>query len=92
MDYGNTETPSMHGRLGSATLSQLAFLGEGNPNIPWEKPHWDNTGVKSREKKYLYMYTYIQTYIHAYMRTYTHTAKRNTPSENAPDGQMIQWP
>ena len=42
MDYGNTETPSMHSRLGSANLSQLAFPGESNPNFPWEKFHWDN--------------------------------------------------
>ena len=39
MDYGNTKTPGMHRRLGSAILSQLAFLGEGNLNIPWEKSH-----------------------------------------------------
>ena len=37
MDYGNTKTPSMHRRLGSATLSQLAFPGEGNPISPWGK-------------------------------------------------------
>ena len=47
VDYGNTRTPSMHSRLGSATLSRLAFPGEGNPNFPWEKSHWDNTFVKS---------------------------------------------
>ena len=28
-----TKTPSLHRRLGSATLSQLAFPGEGNPNF-----------------------------------------------------------
>ena len=32
-------------------LSQLAFLRDCNPNIPWEKSHWDNTVVKSEEKK-----------------------------------------
>ena len=37
----------MHRRLGSATLSQLAFPRESNPNFPWEKSHWDNTAVKS---------------------------------------------
>ena len=47
VDYGNTKTPSMHRRLGSATLSQLALSGDGNPNFPWEKSHWDNTVVKS---------------------------------------------
>ena len=36
MDYGNTKTPSMYCRLGSATLSQLAFTREGNPNFPWD--------------------------------------------------------
>ena len=36
--------------LGSATLSQLAFPGENNPNFPWEKFHWDNTVVKKRKK------------------------------------------
>ena len=51
MDYGNTKTPSMHPRLGSATLLQLAFLGEGNPNFPWEKSHWDSTVVKSKVLK-----------------------------------------
>ena len=45
MDYGNTQAPSMHHRLGSATLSELAFPGESNPNFPWESPHWDNTVV-----------------------------------------------
>ena len=50
-DYGNTKTPSMHRRLGSATLSQLAFPGKGNPNFSWEKSHWDNTVVKSITKK-----------------------------------------
>ena len=39
----------MHRRLGSATLSQLAFPGEGNPNFPWEKSHWDNKVVKKNK-------------------------------------------
>ena len=38
----------MHRRLGSATLPQLAFPRKGNPSFPWEKPHWDNTVVKSK--------------------------------------------
>ena len=47
MDYGkNTKTPSLHRRLGRATLSQLASPGEGNPSFPWEKSHWDNAGIK----------------------------------------------
>ena len=49
VDYGNTKTPSMHSKLSSATLSQLAFPGgKSNPNFPWEKTHWDNTVVKSK--------------------------------------------
>ena len=51
VDYWNTKTPSMHPRLGSATLSQLAFPGEGNPNFRWEKSHWHNTVVKKKVKK-----------------------------------------
>ena len=47
VDYENTKTPSMHPRLGSATLSLLAFPGEGNPNFLWEKFHWNNKVVKS---------------------------------------------
>ena len=43
----------MHRRLGSATMSQLAFPGEANPNFPWEKSHWGNTIVKSIYKKVL---------------------------------------
>ena len=43
VDYGNTKTPSMHLRLASATLSQLAFPRESNPNFPWEQSQWDNT-------------------------------------------------
>ena len=41
----------MHLKLGSVTLSQLAFPREGHPNFPWEKSHWDNTVVKSIKKK-----------------------------------------
>ena len=40
--------------IGSATLSQLAFSGEGNPNFRREKSHWDNqlyTVKKKRKKK-----------------------------------------
>ena len=46
VDYGNTKTPSMHSRLGHATLLQLAFPRESNPNFPCEESHWDNTAVK----------------------------------------------
>ena len=41
----------MHPKLGSATLLQLAFPGEGHPNFPWGKCHWDNTVVKKKKKK-----------------------------------------
>ena len=41
----------MHRRLGNATLSQLAFPGEGNPNFPSEKSHWNNTVVNSNNKR-----------------------------------------
>ena len=51
VDYGNTKTPSVHRRFGSATLSQLAFPEEGNPHSPWEKSHWDNIVVKKKGKK-----------------------------------------
>ena len=40
-----TNTPSMHRRLGSATLSQVALPRESNPNFPWEKSYEDNTVV-----------------------------------------------
>ena len=50
VDYGNTKTPSMHSRLGSATLSQLAFPRESNLNFPWEKSHLDNTVVKKKKR------------------------------------------
>ena len=33
----------MHHRSGGATLTQLAFPGESNPNFPREKPLRDNT-------------------------------------------------
>ena len=45
MHYGNTRTPSMHLRLGSTTLSQLAFPGESNPNFAWTKCEWDKTVI-----------------------------------------------
>ena len=46
----------MHPRLRSATLSQLAFPGEGNPNFLWEKSHWDNIVVKKRETIILFTF------------------------------------
>ena len=41
----------MHYRLGSATLSQLAFSGEGKPNFLWGKSPWDNTVAKKKKEK-----------------------------------------
>ena len=37
-----------HRRLGSATLLQLAFSGESNPNFPWEKSQWGIAVVKTK--------------------------------------------
>ena len=51
MDYGNTKTLNMHRRVGSATLSQLAFPEESNPNFLMEKPQWEDTAVKTKEKE-----------------------------------------
>ena len=55
----------MHRRLGSATLPQLAFTGEGHPNFPFEKFHWDNTVVKS-------IYIYFFFFIFFFFRSYTY--------------------
>ena len=41
----------MHRKLGFATLSLLAFSGEGNSNLPLEKSRWQNTAVKRYMKK-----------------------------------------
>ena len=43
VDYGNTETYSMHHRLGSATLSQLLSSGKAVRIFLGEKFQWDNT-------------------------------------------------
>ena len=43
MDYGNTRTPSMHRRLGSATLSQLGFQQEKQIKFPIEEIPMENT-------------------------------------------------
>ena len=34
VDYGSIKTTSMHRRLDGATLSQIAFPGESDPNSP----------------------------------------------------------
>ena len=39
VDYGNTKTPSMHPRFGSATLSQLAFPGGKQLKFPMRNPN-----------------------------------------------------
>ena len=41
----------MHRRLGSATLSQLAFYWESNPDFSWEKSVWDFKILKKKKKK-----------------------------------------
>ena len=51
VDYGNTKTPSMHCRLGRATLLQLTFPGKCNPNFPWGKFQWDNPFVNHSQIK-----------------------------------------
>ena len=58
MDYGNTKTPSMHGRFGSATLPQLAFPGDGNLNFPSEKSHQGNMVVKCLKKSKVKKFSY----------------------------------
>ena len=37
--------------LGSATLLQLAFLGEGDPNFHGRNSHWDNKVYKIQNTK-----------------------------------------
>ena len=51
MNYGLTKTPSMHRRLSSAILSQLALPEESAPNFQWEKFKWNNTVDKKNKKK-----------------------------------------
>ena len=41
----------MYRQLGSATLSQLAFPWESNPNFSWETCKWDNTVVIKKKLK-----------------------------------------
>ena len=45
----------MHGRLGSATLSQLAFQAESNQNFWRKKSQWDNKAVKKGGKGKIYL-------------------------------------
>ena len=45
-DYGNTKTPSTHRRLGSTTLSQLAFSRESNLNFQREPSGTNTCGKK----------------------------------------------
>ena len=33
-------------KLGSATLSQLAFPGKSDLNFPWENPKWNNAAAR----------------------------------------------
>ena len=50
MAYGNTETPSMHCRFSSATLSQLFSPGK-QPGFRLGESQWDTTVVKKKEKE-----------------------------------------
>ena len=47
LNYRNTKTSNMHRRVDSATLSQLAFSGESNPNCLCENPQWNIQFVRS---------------------------------------------
>ena len=49
MDFGNTKTPSMHCRLGSATLLLMAFPRESDLDFPWEKSQRDNRVVLKKQ-------------------------------------------
>ena len=88
MDYGNTKIPSMQGRLGSMTLSQLAFPREGNPNFPWEKSHWDNTVVKRLLLflKYSYMHGTPASQ-HSSCKTWS---KKRSPNKTHPPICLMQ--
>ena len=46
-----TKTPSVNCSLGSATLSQLAFHRESNPNFSWNESQWNNRAVKCKMQK-----------------------------------------
>ena len=41
----------MHCNLGNATLLQLPFPRESNPNFPMEKSEWDDPVVKNNNSK-----------------------------------------
>ena len=51
VDSGNAKTPSMHHKLCSMTLWQLAFLGEGNPNFSPPPPHHHQKSTHERTGK-----------------------------------------
>ena len=61
VDYGNVKKPRMHFNylgLGSATLLQLAFLGEGDPHFPWEKFPLGQQRVQNTKKMKLLLIIY----------------------------------
>ena len=49
--FWNTKIPKLHCRLGSATLSQLAFPGKNDLKIPWEKSQLDDIDVERGRRK-----------------------------------------
>ena len=50
MDYGNTRIPSIHRRLGSTTLSQLAFPREKQPKFPMGEVSMGQHKCKKKKK------------------------------------------
>ena len=46
MNFRNTNKPSLHCRLGSATLLRLAFQEGSDPKFPWENSERGKTVVK----------------------------------------------
>ena len=65
MDYGNTKRPSIHFNqlwLGIVTLLHLAFLGESDPNFPWDKFQLAQQHVK---KKRLHVKALFTKHYHA---------------------------
>ena len=76
----NSKTPGIHPSLGSATPLQMAFPGEGNPNFPWKKPHWDNTVVKSFKKinKKFRPQNQQALLVHSALTVYTNVIEQNS--------------
>ena len=80
----------MHRRLGNATLSQLAFPGEGNPNFPWEKSHWDNTAVKKNRHMNLIVLSFAYSLTKCRRRLLG--ARKNSRIGERDDRGIDDWP